>query len=245
MRLPTLILSGALLLGACAPTLPVPDWKLATIPVDKKEQMRAAKEELDDAMALTEQADQTTRANEKFIDLAKAELELAKAQKEVAKAHKETADATGKANEIALAQKDITIADLQLAAAALKLDYANAEAEYTEKEKGIAEFRLQAAKDNYELTKLKILEENGALKDAAIKDPEKVKSRAAKSTEKYNTKKADFDGLRKKRDDLKNQYDAALAKFEAAKSGAPDATKTPTTPGTPESNPANPTLKQP
>jgi chromosome segregation ATPase len=250
MRVHYLALSGLLFLSACSRAITIPDSKLASIPYEKKESMRMAKEDVDRAEALKESPDKVIAEHEQFINVAKAEQDAAKANRDVAKQQKEAAELSGKTEEIKIFKGNFALAEAQANAADAKLEYGKAALDFAKQESGFADLRLEQSQAQYELVKLRILEENGGAKDI---DSAKLKKQAQKVQKKYSKVDKELSESRKERDSLKTKYEQAQAKYETAKAN-PDAGKSigaPTNqpgvllPPTPTTGPANPPLKNP
>jgi hypothetical protein len=223
-------LLGLLFLAACGNLTTIPDHKLAAIPYDKKESMRLAKEEMDVATAVLEQAEGKGASEESksFAEIARKEIDLAKAKVEVAKAQKDGAEVSGKTAEITIAKQSLSLAELELEVANAKVEYADSTIAFAEIEKPYAKAKQKAAAANYELAKIRLLEANGLSKDF---DSEKIKSQASKYQERLKAEEGNAGDLLKRRDSSKTRYEQLQAKLEAARAGNPEAGKTPTSPG--------------
>jgi hypothetical protein len=222
MRLPYLAFSGLLLLSSCFRSVTIPDSKLAAIPYEKKESMRLAKEEVDRAEAMKASPDKVLAEHEQYIAVAKSEYDVAKATKDLAKQQKEAADLSGKTEEINIFKANLALSEAQANAADAKLAYGRAALTYAKEESSFSDLRLEQSQAQYELVKLKVLEENGGAKDV---DSAKIKKQAQKVQKKYSKVDKQLDTSKKERDALKVKYDQAQAKYETAKTN-PDAGKT-------------------
>lgn len=251
MRLDYLALSAYLLLSSCAATT-IPDSQLAAIPYEKKESMRLAKEEVDRAEAMKAAPDKVMAEHEQYIVVAKSEYDVAKATKDLAKQQKEAAELSGKTEEINIFKANFALAEAQANAADAKLAYGKSALAYAKQEASFSDLRLEQSQAQYELVKLKVLEENGGAKDV---DAAGIKKQAQKVQKKYSKVDKELDVNKKERDSLKTKYDQAQAKYETAKAN-PDAGKTTGTPTnqpgvllppspTTNSSTVTPPLKQP
>jgi hypothetical protein len=200
----------------------IPDYALATISYPNKEAMRLAKEDVDQALALSLQGSKALKEHEAFLEMAEKEQELAQIQLEVSNSALRSAEASGRAAETSQAKSNVTLSTLALEMAESKLAFAKSSLAYAKAEIPLAELRVTTKQWAYELAKLELLDKH---KISHSYSKETIRKSAGKYQKELAKEEATVQVLKKRKDAEQGQYDTLRAQLETAKQ-APNAGKT-------------------
>jgi len=216
LYIPMLMLVGC---GAGSAKYRVDDASLASIPMQERQPIFDAQNEMNQAKAEVDKFKADSRNADHDVDVAENDYKTAKLSLDTAKLNKKSADMSGDINAKQKADRDVHVAELGVKAADARVDWAKKYRKWVSESQDAAEAHVAAADSRTELEKAKLAQAKGIRPNDKF-DPMLFEQDYQDKSRKYSDAKLSADKLRPDVDGKEREYQTQQQAYDQARAAA-------------------------